>query len=92
MPLWQPKPNQSMATPNDTLLVNFSQIDPVVFPKTCLQAKNTLPTNWMVATTMWMKFTKPKVPSGKIRQHITYNLHGCLMRIAGEKQPRKCPS
>ena len=41
------KPNQSMAIPNDTLLVNFSQIGIVLF----LQSKLTLPTNW--ATVEW---------------------------------------
>ena len=36
---------------NDTLLVNFSKIDPVIFHETCLRTKNTLPTNW--ATVGW---------------------------------------
>ena len=40
-----------MAIPNNTLPVNVSSIDTVVFPETCLQAKNRLPTNW--ATGEW---------------------------------------
>ena len=58
LPQWQQKrttqwskSNQSMAIPNNTLLLNFSEIGPVVFPKTCLQTKKTLPTNW--ATEWW---------------------------------------
>ena len=38
--------SQSVAIPYYTLLANFRQIGPVVFPKICLQAKNTLSTNW----------------------------------------------
>ena len=47
MVTWYRRPNQSVATPNNTLPVNFTQIEyPVVLSHTCLQATSTLPTNW----------------------------------------------
>ena len=59
------KSNQSVVITN-ILLMNVSQIGVVVFPETCLQAKNMQPTNCATGGCQlgnnytWMKFPKAK--------------------------------
>ena len=68
------KPTQSLAIPNNTLLMNFSQIGQPVFPKTCLQAKNTLQTysaTWGVTTWKQLYGWKSPRPKG---QHTKWDI------------------
>ena len=57
MATWEAKPNQSMAFPNDTWLVNFGQL--VCEPTTHYQQTELLPYG-NLAQTMRMKFSKAK--------------------------------